>query len=72
MEHLKPGVDSCVVPGGVASGSGQTGLSDALSPGVQQLCHRVFVGQLQQFGRHVSVDRLQEAVGACWREESKH
>ncbi len=51
---------------GGASGSRQACLADALSPGVEQLRHRVFVRQLQQFGRHVSVDRLQEAVGTCW------
>lgn len=51
---------------GGASGSRQAGLADALGPGVEQLCHGVFVGQLQQLGRHVSVDRLQEAVGT-WR-----
>lgn len=49
---------------GGASGSGQAGLPDALGPGVEQLRHRVFVRELQQFGRHVPVDRLQEAVGA--------
>lgn len=47
--------------GGV-SGCRQAGLLDAASPGVEQLGHRVFVGQLQQFGRHVPVNRLQEAV----------
>ena len=51
---------------GGASGGGQTGLPDALRPRVEQLRHRVFVRQLQQFGRHVSVDRLQEAV-RTWR-----
>lgn len=55
---------------GGASGCGQTGLADALSPGVEQLRHRVFVRQLQQFRRHVPVDRLQEAV-RTWRQEDK-
>lgn len=43
---------------GGASGSRQTGLLDALGPRVEQLRHRVFVRQLQQFGRHGSVDCL--------------
>lgn len=51
---------------GGASGSRATGLLDALGPRVEQLRQRVFVGQLQQFGRHGSVDLLQEAVGSCW------
>lgn len=48
---------------GGASGGRQARLPDALGPGVEQLRHRVFVGQLQQFGRHVAVHALQEAVG---------
>lgn len=48
---------------GGASGCRQTGLADALCPGVEEFRHRVLVGQLQQFGRHVLVDSLQEAVG---------
>lgn len=51
-------------PGGLrASRCRQAGLPDALSPRVQQLRHRVFVRKLQQLGRHVLVNRLQEVVG---------
>lgn len=51
---------------GGASGGGAAGLLDALGPGVQQLGQGVLVGQLQQLGRHGSVDLQQEAVGSCW------
>lgn len=60
------GVGGGSIDVGGASCRRATGLLDALGPRVEQLGHRVFVRQLQQFGRHGSVDLQQEAVGSCW------